>query len=154
VEERLQLPPRAVEQRERLEKRLWESPALREAKRQGVSREKLRLLATLPEKEIGPLTAAARAITCVELKRRVEGDRERQMRAARAIEISLPRRLAVLLAAVVALVRERFGRLLPTGRCLAIASAHFFRVWSHVRKRAKTVSQKVRERDQGWCMVP
>jgi hypothetical protein len=154
VEERLQLPPRAVEQRERLEKRLWESPALREAKRQGVSREKLRLLAALPEKEIGTFTAVARAVTCVELRRRVEGQRERQMRAARTIEISLPRRLAVLLAAVVAVVRERFGRLLPTGRCLAIASAHFFRVWSHMRKRAKTVSQKVRERDEGWCMVP
>jgi hypothetical protein len=154
VEERLQLPPRAVEQRERLEKRLWESPALREAKRQGVSREKLRLLAALPEKEIGTFTAVARAVTCVELRRRVEGQRERQMRAARTIEISLPRRLAVLLATVVAVVRERFGRLLPTGRCLAIASAHFFRVWSHMRKRAKTVSQKVRERDEGWCMVP
>ncbi len=154
VEERLQLPPRAVEQRERLEKRLWESPALREAKRQGVSREKLRLLARLPEKEIGPLTPAARAITCVELRRRLEGERERQTRAARTLVLPLPRRLAVLLAAAVALVRERFGRLLPTGRCLAIASAHFFRVWSHMRKRAKTVSQRVRERDQGWCMAP
>ena len=154
VEERLQLPPRAVEQRERLEKRLWESPALREAKRQGVSREKLRLLARLPEKEIATLTAAARVVICVELKRRVEGERERQMRAARTIEVSLPHRLAVLLAAAVALVRERFGRLLATGRCLAIVSAHFFHVWSHMRKRAKTVSQKVRERDEGMCMVP
>jgi hypothetical protein len=76
------------------------------------------------------------------------------MRAARTIEVSLPRRVAVLLAAAVAVVREQFGRLLPTGSCLAIVSAHFFHVWSHMRKRAKTVSQKVRERDEGWCMVP
>ena len=154
VEERLELPPRAVEQRERLEKRLWESPALREAKRQGVSREKLRLLALLREKEIASLTAAARAITCVELKRRVQGERERQMRAARVIVVSLPRRVAVLLAAALTLVQERFGRLLSNGKCLAIVSAHFFRVWSHVRKRPRTVSQRVRERDEDMCMVP
>jgi hypothetical protein len=154
VEDRLELPPRAVEQRERLEMRLWGSPALREAKRQGVSREKLRLLATLPEKEIGPLTPAARAITCVELKRRVQGERERQMRSARLIELSLPRRLATLLAVAIAAVRARFGRLLPGGKCLAMISAHFFRTWRHVMKRPKTVSQKVRERDDCMCMAP
>jgi hypothetical protein len=54
VEERLGLPARAVEQRVALEKRLWDSPALEEARRRGVSYEKLRVLARLPETEISP----------------------------------------------------------------------------------------------------
>src|SRR5512138_1544779 len=65
VEERLGLPSRAVEQRAALEQRIWRSPALQEARRQGVSFEKLRLLARLPEAEIGGWTARAKAMTCV-----------------------------------------------------------------------------------------
>ncbi|HYG68753.1 MAG TPA: HNH endonuclease, partial [Anaeromyxobacteraceae bacterium] len=104
VTERLQLSPRAVEQRADLEARLWESPALREAKRQGVSYERLRALATLPEAEIGPWTPRAHALTCIELRRRVEGEKERQMRSANRLGVSLPRRVAVLLAAAVQIV--------------------------------------------------
>jgi hypothetical protein len=154
VEERLQLPPRAVEQRVQLEARLWESPALREARRQGVAYEKLRLLARLPEAELASWTPRARALTCVALRRRLEGEREWQMRAAHRLAVSLPRRVAVLLAAAVKSVRDLFGRLLPTGTCLAILAASFFDTWKHVLKRRMTHSQRVRERDDGFCQVP
>jgi hypothetical protein len=127
IEERLQLPPRAVEQRERLEKRLSESPALREARRQGVLNEKLRLLANLPDDEIASWTHRARALTCIDLRRALDGEKERQMRAARKLAVPLPRRVAVLLAAAVRSVRDRCGRLLPTGACLAIIAMHFGR---------------------------
>jgi hypothetical protein len=153
VTERLQLPVRAVEQRAELEERLWESPALREAKRQKVSYEKLRLLATLPEAEIGSWTPRARARTCVGLRRRLEGEKERQMRSANRLGVSWPRRIAVLVAAAVQSVRGLVGRLLPTGTCLAIIAAHFVEIWKHFLKAPRTRAQKVRERD-GFCLTP
>ncbi|HET7752387.1 MAG TPA: HNH endonuclease [Anaeromyxobacteraceae bacterium] len=154
VEERLGLPPRAVEQREALERRLWASPALREARRQKVSYEKLRVLSRLPERDIRSLTPRARALTCIELRRRVEGERERQMRAAKTLAVSMPRRIAALLAAAVREVRERVHRLLPLGKCLSFISGHFVMTWQHEIRPARTRAQKVRERDEGVCQVP
>jgi hypothetical protein len=154
VEERLQLAPRAVEQRATLEGRLWESPALQEARRQRVSYEKLRVLSRLPERDIGSWIPRALATTCIALRRAVEGERERQMRAARKILVPIPRRLAALLAAAIHTVRERIGRALATGTCLAVIAAHFIETWKGSARRSGSRSQKVRERDQGFCQVP
>jgi hypothetical protein len=154
VEERLGLPVRTVEQRERLEKRLWESPALREARRQKLPYEKLRVLSGLEEHEIDAWTSRAHALTCIELRRKVKGDRERQMRAARTLSVPMPRRLAVLLAAAVRTVRERAGRALPVGKCLSVISWHFVETWLGAVQPARSRSQKVRERDLGQCQVP
>jgi hypothetical protein len=154
VEERLGLPARAVEQRVALEKRLWDSPALQEARRQGVSYEKLRVLARLPETDVSPWIPRAFEATCIALKREVEGERERQMRARQKMLVPLPRRVAVLLAAAIEAVRARFGRVLLTGTCLAVIAFHFLASWGGAERRSKTRSQKVRERDQGWCQVP
>lgn len=154
VEERLQLSPRAVEQREALEKRLWESPALREARRQGVSYERLRLLSRLSEGEITAWTPEARTMTCIALQRAVEGEKERQMRAARKLVVPVPRRVAVLLAAAVQTVRERVGRPLSTGTCLALVALHFIETWRRAVKRSRSRSRQVRDRDEGWCQVP
>ncbi len=52
VEERLKLPPRAVEQRAAFEEKCSRSAALQEGRRQKVSYERLRILALLPEAEI------------------------------------------------------------------------------------------------------
>jgi hypothetical protein len=154
VEERLGLPVRTVEQRERLEKRLWESPALREARRQKLSYEKLRVLSGLKEHEIDAWTSRAHALTCIELRREVEGDRERQMRAARKLSVPMPRRFAVLLAAAVRTVRERAGRALPVGKCLSVIAWHFIETWKGHVQPSRSRSQKVRERDLGQCQVP
>jgi hypothetical protein len=135
VEERLQLSPRAVEQREALEKRLWESPALEEARRQGVSYERLRLLSRLWEGEITAWTPEARTMTCIALRRAMEGEKERQLRAARKLVVPVPRRVAVLLAAAVQTVRERGGRPLSTGTCLALVALHFIETWRRAVKR-------------------
>jgi hypothetical protein len=154
-EERLGLPARTVEQRERLEKRLWESPALGEAKRQKVSYEKLRVLALLTKDgDIGAWTPRAHALTCIELRRRVTGEKQRQMRAARKLAMPVPRRLAVLLAAAAQAVRDLAGCVVPLGRCLAIIAAHFIGVWNDHVKAPRTWSQKVRARDKGLCVVP
>jgi hypothetical protein len=154
VDERLGLPARAVEQRAALEKRLVASPALREARRQKVPFEKLRLLARLPERDIGSWTPRARALTCVELGRALDRETERQMRARRKLSVRMPRRIAVLLAAAVAAVRERADRPVPAGKCLAIVAWHFIETWKQPEEPRRTRSRKVRERDGGFCQVP
>jgi hypothetical protein len=154
VEERLGLPPRAVEQREALERRLWASPALREARRQKVSYEKLRVLSRLAERDIGSWTSRAHALTCIELRRRVLGERDRQMSVARTFAISMPRRMAALLAAAIHTVRRRAQRALSVGKCLSIIACHFIETWKCAIRPAQTRAQRVRERDQGNCQVP
>jgi hypothetical protein len=122
--ERLGLPARTVEQRAALEKKVQASPALQEARRQQVPYEKLRLLARLPEAEIGSWTPRARGLTCVELRRKVEGEKERQTRARRKLSVPLPRRVAVLLAAAFERIRELrlrlLGRQVPGDRRVAL----------------------------------
>jgi hypothetical protein len=152
-EERLGLSARAVEQRAALEGRLWSSPALREARRQGVSFEKLRLLAKLPEREIAAWIPRARGLTCIALRRRLDGERERQMRAARRLGVSMPRRIAVVVAAAIQAVRDRFGGLLSVGTCLAVIAKHFIDTWWDARP-SRSRSRKVRERDGNDCQVP
>jgi hypothetical protein len=154
VEERLGLPARTVEQRAAVEKRLAVSPALQEARRQKVPFEKLRLLARLPEAEIGAWTPRARALTCIALERALDRRRERQMRAQRRLAVPMRRRIAVLLAAAIETVRERCDRPVPAGKCLAIVAWHFVETWSGLGKPRMTRSREVRERDGGHCQVP
>jgi hypothetical protein len=154
VEERLGLPPRAVEQRAELEERVARSDALQEARRQKVSYERLRVLARLREHEIRSWIARAKALTCVALRRAVEGERERQTRARRALALPLPRRVAVLVAAALATIEERVGHPMRTGSCLAILGHHFLETWKGSLKRSLTRSQQVRGRDLGFCQVP
>ena len=154
VDERLGLPPRAIEQRAAVERRLSVSPALREARRQKVPFEKLRLLARLPEPEIGPWTPRARALTCVALGRALDRETERQLRARRKLSVRMPRRIALVLAAVFAAVRERSDRPLRTGRCLAVVAWHFIETWRRLARPRRTRSREVRERDGGHCRVP
>ncbi len=154
VEERLLLPPRAVEQRAAFEEKLCRSPALQEARRQKVSYERLRILSLLPEGEVRAWIPRARAMTCVALRRAVEGERERQMRARRTLALPVPRRVAVLLAAATETVRERAGRPVSTGTCLAVLAVHFLEHWKGLLKGSPSRSQQVLERDLGWCQVP
>jgi hypothetical protein len=154
VEERLQLPARAVEQRAALESRIAASPALQEARRQRLPYEKLRLLTALPERDIGSWTPRAHRLTCVELRRRVQGEKERQMRAVRQLAVPLPRRVALLLATAVEVVRERVGQALTAGKALGLIAWHFLETWLDTVKGARSRSQKVRKRDGGHCQAP
>lgn len=153
VVERLQLPAKAVQQRAAVEKRLWASPSLKEARRQGLSYEKLRVLARLPEQDIGSWTPRAHALTCIDLRRRVDGERERQMSAIGRVTARLPLPVAAVLSAAIEAVRHHAGELLPAGRCLAFIARHFTATWKPALPQ-KTRSQRTRERDGGWCTVP
>jgi hypothetical protein len=75
-EERLGLSARTVEQRAALEERLWAVPALRRARDQGVSYERLRILARLPPGEIATWVPRAKALTCVALREAVDAREE------------------------------------------------------------------------------
>lgn len=153
VRERLGLPVRAVEQRAALEARIWESPALREARARGLSYEKLRALSRLPEKELAAAVERARGATCIALRRALAERDEAQMRAAGKLAGLAPKRVASLVAAAIRAVRARLGRPVPAGTCLAIVAAHFLTVWG-MPTAPKTVSQGIRERDLGMCTVP
>jgi hypothetical protein len=66
----------------------------------------------------------------------------------------VPARIALLLQAAFRAVRASEGRLLDDGRCLVRVARHFIEEWKpHVRK-ARTLSQRIRERDLGRCQVP
>ncbi len=65
----------------------------------------------------------------------------------------LPLRVATLVVAAVQAVCRRVGRMLPLGTCLAIMAVHFVETWrGSMRPRSR--SRKVRERDEGHCLVP
>jgi hypothetical protein len=153
-EERLGLSARAVEQRALVERRLWEIPALRAARDEGLSFEKVRLLARLPTVELPRWLPRARALTCVALAAALEGRDEAQMRAARSLRARMPERIAAVLQDAFRAVRAAEGRLLDDGRCLARVARHFLETWRAQAKKARTPSQKVRERDLGRCQVP
>jgi hypothetical protein len=153
VQERLGLPVSTVLQRTALEEKLVASPALQEARRQGLSYEKLRALSRLPEKEIGPWTPRAHALTCIALRRRLDAAHEVQMRAARKVTARLPMRVVTLLQAAIQSVRDLAGAALPAGACLAVICSHFTATWKDALPR-RTPSQRLRERDGGSCTVP
>jgi hypothetical protein len=119
-QERLGLGARTVEQRAALEGRLWRVPALRAARDAGLSYERLRILAALPDREIEAWIPRARELTCVALRADVEAHGETQMRAARSLRARVPARVALLLQAAFRAVRAAEGRLLDDGRCLVV----------------------------------
>ncbi|HET9597866.1 MAG TPA: HNH endonuclease signature motif containing protein [Anaeromyxobacteraceae bacterium] len=154
AEERLGLDGKTVEQRAKLEERIWRSPALQEARRQGVSYERLRLLAQLPEAEIASWVPRAKALTVIALRRKVEAETERKMRASHRMGVAMPKRIAAVLAAAFDAVRALAGAALSAGSCLAFMAARFVETWGAAAKPKRTRARKVRERDGGWCQVP
>jgi hypothetical protein len=152
--ERLGLAARTVEQRAALERRIWEAPALRAARDAGVAYEKLRLLARLPDGEIEEWVTRARALTRVELAAALVDREETQTRAARLLGARVPERVALLLQAAFRAARAVEGRLIGDGACLVRVARHFVDTWRGHAKKARTRSQKVRDRDLGRCQVP
>ncbi len=152
--ERLGLSARTVEQRAALEKRIWQVPALRAARDGGLAYEKVRILSRLPDREIDAWVPRSQELTCVALKAELEEREEAQMRAAKVLRARVPIWIALTLQAAFRAVRATEGRLLDDGRCLVLVARHFVQTWKpHVRK-ARTLSQKVRERDLGRCWMP
>jgi len=90
----------------------------------------------------------------VALKAELEEHDEAQMRAAKLLRASLPIRIALTLQAAFRAVRATEERLLDDGRCLVLVARHFVETWKPCVKKARTLSQKVRERDLGQRQMP
>ncbi len=155
-EERLGMAPRTVAQRAALQRRLYELPALRVAMReQRVSYEQARLIARhAGEATVQEWIRRAEQLTCIELRREIQGKEEAQMCARRQYRAWLPRCVAGLLALTIQAVRKTEGRWLSPGECYAKACAHFVEIWKHVLAGPNTVPKRVRKRDRGFCTVP
>ncbi len=76
------------------------------------------------------------------------------MRGQGRVKAVLPSSVACLLAAAIHTARARTGRRITDGECLAIVAAHFVRTYQGMAGRRRSSSQRVRERDGGWCTVP
>jgi hypothetical protein len=152
--ERLGLSARAVEQRAAVERRIWEVQALWDARENGLAYEKLRLLSRLPDSQVGGWVARARELTCVALKAALDDHDEAQMRAARRLRARVPMRVALLLQAAFRAVRATEGCVLCDASCLVRVARHFVETWKAHVKKARTLSQKIRERDLYRCQVP
>jgi hypothetical protein len=153
-QERLGLAPRTVELRAASEGRLWRLPALRAARDGGLAYEKVRLLSRLPAPELPAWIERARTMTVAALRDALAHREEAQMCAAKVLRARVPADVAELLAAAFRAVREVEGRHLDDGRCLVRVARHFLETYGAALKKARTRSQKVRERDLGRCRAP
>ena len=153
--ERLALSERMVEQRVALEKRLWEVPVLREAfALRQLSYEQARLLSHLPDADIPAWIPRAQELTCIQLRRSLEREREAQLCAAGKLVAKLPEGIALTLATAFQAVRAAEGSRLSDGKCLVALARHYLEVWKPLLPTRKTLSQRIRERDLGRCQVP
>jgi len=153
-EERLGLAARTVEQRIALEERLWELPALRQAMADGLSYEKARLVARCPDDQVEAGIARAWELTCIQLRRSLDAERDGQMSARRLFTAPLPESVAHLLADAIRAVRAHEGKVLPVGKCLVKLADEFIAAWKPVVARRRSRSMRTRDRDGGLCTVP
>jgi hypothetical protein len=155
-EQRLGMSARALEQRAALAKRSYELPGLREAMWDGrVSYEKARLVARVADEDTIPAwLERARATTAVDLRREIEEMQDAQMCARGELVMTVPRRVRVLVDAVVRAAREAEERWVKTGEALGLAAEHYAATWEPLSPRRRTRSQRILERDRGRCLVP
>jgi hypothetical protein len=154
--ERLGMSGRALEQRAWLERQMWELPELRTAMRAGrIGYEKARLVARCPDRAfVEAWICMAEKMTCIELKRAVEADEERQMCARGLLPLALPQEVSEVFHEACRAVAAAEGRVVFNAEALVIMARHFIEVWKDLPKERKTWSRRVRERDGGWCTVP
>ncbi len=153
-EERLGLAARTVEQRIALEERLWELPALRQAVTDGLSYEKARLVARCRDDQVEGAIARAWEQTCIQLRRSLDAERDRQMSAGQVFSAPVPEGVAHLLADAVRAVRAHEGKVLPVGKCLAKLAEEFIATHEPALSARRSRSQRIRDRDGGFCRVP
>jgi hypothetical protein len=114
--------------------------------------EKARLVARVADEDtVGAWIERARTTTALDLRRELEAGEERQMCARGEVELLLPRRVRVLVDAVVRAAREAERRWLKSGEALGVAAAHFLETWEPLVPRRRTRAQRVLDRDGGRC---
>jgi len=154
--ERVGMAERTVEQRIALERRLQVLPQLRRAMREGrISYEKARLIAwQADDTTVDEFTGVAEAMTCIELRRKLEGDEERQMCARGDFDFRAPRRVATLLTVAFSAARKAAGEWISPGECFRRIAQHFIDTWEPALKEQRTPQRRILARDRGFCQVP
>ena len=147
---------RTVQQRARLERRLHQLPSLRRAMCQRrISYEKARLIARYADKaSVDVWIDCATRMTCIGLRRSLEGAKEAQMCARRMLGMPMPLRVLELAEVALRAARREAGRWIPPGECLRMIAEHFCAVWEPILEGKSTVQKEVLERDRGLCQVP
>jgi hypothetical protein len=155
-DERLGMAARTLEQRAWLAKRSYELPGLREAMGDGrLPYEKARLVARVANEDtLAAWIERARTTTALDLRREIETGEDAQMCARGELETVVPRRVRVLVDAVVRTARQAERRWLKSGECLGVAAEHFVATWESLLPRRRTPHQRILERDRGRCQVP
>ncbi len=146
--ERLGMSERAVEQRAWLERRMWELPPIRRAMREGrLGYEQARLVAWCESIDfVDAWIEIAEKKTCIELKRLVEADSDKQMCARRELKLRVPEDVRALFSACCRVTRA------GASRTLVLIAEHFIATWKVKGRRTK--AKGVIERSDGWCTVP
>ncbi|HYV67769.1 MAG TPA: HNH endonuclease signature motif containing protein, partial [Myxococcales bacterium] len=154
--ERLGMSVQAITQRAKLEERLEELPALRQALRDGrLSYEKARLIARYAEEgAMKEWIERGEKLTCIQLRRQLQKKEEAQMCARGEFAVWVPRRLVGLFPLAFAAVRKAEGRALSSGECFARIAEHFIDVWKPTITLPDGVRRAVLERDNWLCQVP
>jgi hypothetical protein len=156
VEERLGMSERAVGQRIALARKLYELPKLGAALKEGrISYVKAREVARVAsDRSEAEWIAKADGLTCIALRREIDSGDEAQMCSSGRMAVLAPERVAIVVAETVRAVRKATGKWVTPGEALAIASAHFIRVWQEKLRERTTPQKRALARD-GWrCTVP
>jgi hypothetical protein len=154
--ERLGMAVRTVEQRAALERRLYRLPSLRKALRQRrLSYEKARLIARYADDaSVDGWIERGTRMSCVGLRRALEGEEDTQMCARGTFGMPMPVRIRGLIAMAFRAALRQAGRPISPGDCLGMVADHCIEVWGAARPERNTVEKKVLKRDRGLCQVP
>ena len=154
AKERLGLAPRTVEARAALELKVWDSPALQRARKEGLSYSKLALVAALPEAERAAVATDAHRLTVVELREAVAAKLDAQMCARRELDVWVPKRVAELVEQAIRAARKARNDLKrELGACYGDLARHFNAVWGAEVVPPRTLSQKQRSL-MSRCQAP
>ncbi|MFT3916801.1 MAG: HNH endonuclease signature motif containing protein [Anaeromyxobacteraceae bacterium] len=154
AKERLGLAARTVEARAALELKVWDSPALQRARKEGLSYSKLALVAALPEAERATLAADAQRLTVVEVREAVAAKLDAQMCARRELDVWVPKGVADLVELAIRAARKARNDLKrELGACYGDLARHFNAVWGAEVVPPRTLSQKQRSL-MSRCQAP
>src|SRR2546428_904564 len=121
----------------------------------GFRTRKARLIARYADKaSVDVWIDCATRMTCIGLRRSLEGAKEAQMCARRMLGMPMPLRVLELAEVALRAARREAGRWIPPGECLRMIAEHFCAVWEPILEGKSTVQKEVLERDRGLCQVP
>ena len=154
--EALGVGERALAQRAALERGLLQNPILRQALQENrLSYEKARLIARgAAPGQVAHWIEKAEKLPCIELRRQLEAKSEAQMCAQGIFRLAMPASIAELLKGTFRAVRAAAQRCKSVSEWIVAVAIHFYETYEYLLERAKTLQQRIRERDGHLCQVP